>query len=249
MALITVGSVDDFSVVPVRSMTAHRRMAFGDIDTVKVLSLASPLVSPEEFEFPVSTEPRGLALKSIRLQREAQKFFKRKFHLKSNIYVLSWAWDLSGRPVFIYPDLTVGAPPSYISMRGGDVQEFLGSGTVLTPARPVTSGLQIRMQIWQSAKGVRNFGRAMGEVKSALEDSPLNKLLKGLSLISPHAAVAEAAKALALKLVGVVGAILLEYGDSQLDLYEGNFAALDPWPRKAMVEKQRGTEVVLTPLR
>lgn len=249
MALISVGSVDDFSVTPSKTMTLRRRSRFGDIDTLKVLDLASPVASFTDFQFPVSKQPRGLALKNLHLDPAAQKFFKRLFHLKSNIYVLSWAWDLSGEPATAYPDLSVGAPPTYIAMKGGGVQQFLGSGTVLFPARPIASGLQLRMQIWQSAKGVRTFGKTMSEISSAVEESDLNDLLRGISLAIPHAAIAKVAEEAAMKLVNVIGQILERRGDSMLDLYEGNFPATASWPRKPMIEKREGTQVELTPLR
>lgn len=266
MALFTVGSVDDFSVVPgdqVRSVIARdfglgagdaraRRAAgirdddFG-LDSARVLRQAAGYIPVDDFGFAVSAEPRGLGLQSLRLEKEAQKFVRRLFHRTSKVYFVAWGWDLSGQPVYCYPDAGVGAGSVMIPIRAGDIREFLGSGALLFPARQVTSGLQIRIQIWDSRAGVRRFGEAMSAVAAAIHGSSLNAVITTLAPIGgPVTEIIAAAKEAAALLASVIGPILETYGDEVLDFYEGNYPASQGWPLRPESHKGHGTSIVLS---
>jgi len=248
-ALIKHGSIEDISVEPVESMSAIRRERFGDIKSFGILEHVAPLVSFSEYQYPTSSGPRGLALKRLRLNRQAQKFFKRQFNLKSNIYVLSWAWDLSGEAVFVYPTIIPGATPALVRMKGDGTQTFLGSGELLFPARPVVGGLQLRLQVWQSAKGLRTFGKAMHDVATKIDQSELNQYLRPLSMAIPHTLMAKAAEELAVKLVAVIGEALSRYGDEMVNLFAGYYPARELWPQVFKPDKAEGATIYLTPLR
>src|SRR5439155_9779501 len=100
----------------------------------------------ETFEYASSSEPRGFALQSLRLSKDAQGLFARVFDATSDIYFLAWTWDFSGEPIVSYPDASATADKVLIPMKGGSIREFLGAGVVLFPARLVKAGIALRMQ-------------------------------------------------------------------------------------------------------
>jgi hypothetical protein len=248
VALITVGAVEDFSVAPGASLR-HEVGEVRGISSARVLSNTFDSFPDVDFEYGVSKKPRGLGLQSLRLEKDAQVFLKRLFHKTTKLYLLAWAWDLSGAPLYMYPDSIVGAPGCVIPLKSNAVREFLGSGALLFPPRPVTSGLQLRIQIWESRAGVRAFGEAMSAVATAVDGSDLNKILTGLAMVGgPVPMTIAAVKEASVLLASIIGPILKSYGDEVLDFYEGNFPALKPWPRKPSSYRGLGTSIALSHL-
>jgi hypothetical protein len=168
VALITSGSVEDFSVAPV-GPSVQRLSREYYVNTAGAFQYLSDQFRADDYEFAVSKEPRGIALENLKLEKEAQKFFKRLFRRDSKVYFVAWGWDLGGTPAYTYPGVQAGAGDVLIPMRVGEVREFLGAGLPLFPTRIVTSGIQVRIQIWESRKGVRAFGSAMSEVGAAMD--------------------------------------------------------------------------------
>ena len=201
MALITVGSVEDFSVVPSPEVRREEPIARG-IASARVLSQAAVGVPVAEFQYAISPDPRGIALKTLQLEKAALKLLERVFDKDVRVYFVGWSWDMSGLPVYSYPDAGVGAGAALLRMRGDQTRGFLGSGTLLFRPRVVTSGMQVRLQIWQSRQKAREFGVAMSAVSQTIADSDLNQLLNPALLAAGHvglgiAAAKEAALALA----------------------------------------------------
>ena len=141
MALITVGSIGDFSVVPLqpaKKVLANPKR----VDTFSVLAEVTNAVPANSFDFAVSTDRRGLALYSLQLKKQFQNFLARLFKKTSKIYFLAWAWDMSG--LSSYPGQTAEADTCLIPLKGGDLREFIGSGAVLFPPRTITAGLALK---------------------------------------------------------------------------------------------------------
>lgn len=248
MALITVGSVEDFAIAPEASFRREQPLARG-IASARVLREVSADIPTAAFRYSVSSGPRGMALANLRLEKQALKFFTRLFERRCNIYFLAWAWDLSGEPIYSYPGSSVGVGYALIPMKGNELREFLGAGVLLFPSRPVTSGLQLRIQVWQSRKGVRTFGAAMAAVGQAIAESELNAVLNAGSLVAGHVGVTiAAAKEGALLLTRSIGTILKSYGDDVLDLYEGNYPANATWKPGHESHAGYGTKIVLSRL-
>jgi hypothetical protein len=255
VALIESGSVGDFSVAPLRPSVQRLSREYG-VNTARVFRYVSDQFSADDYGFAVSREPRGIALGTLKLEKQAQQFFKRLFRHTSKVYFLAWGWDLSGAPVFVYPGIMAGPGDVLIPMRVGDVREFLGVGIPLFPTRRVTSGIQVRIQIWDSRKGVRDFGAAMSEVARAIDESELSSILRVVAPIAGVAAglgsavsiINEAEKA-ALALVKVISPILVHHGDQVLDLFEGNYPASDPWRKGLESHSGHGTTIQLSRLR
>jgi len=243
MAIIERSSFGSF-FMQADAQTLREQPATFDLRTFAVLSEVSSVAAGEPLVFGRSSGPRGLALGQLRLEKGFQSFLQKLLRRSSNVYFLSWAWDLSGEPPSVYPGAL--APASLIPLRDEESREFIGDGAVLFPARPITAGLAFRMQLWESKKGVREFGRTMKEVADAVTNSELNKLLAVLATATgaPGATVTAIAAA-AAQLSGLIGNILKERGDDYADFFEGYFSASETWRRGKERHKGHASEVEL----
>jgi hypothetical protein len=129
------------------------------------------------------------------------------------VYVLAWSWDASGESVALYPGKDTRPENTIIKLRAGNVREFMGEGAVLFPPRAIAGGLAVRINVWESDKGARDFGTKMSEVTGAIQQSKLNNLRSLLALAGPQLATLTLIKDAALELAGVVGTILQSNGD------------------------------------
>jgi hypothetical protein len=236
MAIIERGSFGSFFMQPDEQTLREQPTASG-LRTFAVLSEVSSVAAGEPMTFGRSSDPRGLALGKLALEDGFQSFLQKLFHKTSKVYFLSWAWDLSGAPPSVYPGTL--APASLIPLKDGGSREFIGDGAVLFPARQITAGLTFRIQLWESKKGTREFGRAMEEVASAITSSELNKLLAVLATATGAPGATVSAIALAAAQLGrVIGNILKERGDDYADFFEGYYSASERWRRGR--EKHKG---------
>ena len=250
MALITVGSIGDFSVVPLPS--AKKALANAKrVDTFSVLAEVTNKTPANSFDFAVSANRRGLALQSLQLKKEFQNFLAKLFKKTSKIYFLAWAWDMSG--LSSYPGQNADAGSCLIPLKGGDLREFIGAGAVLFPPRTITAGLALRMQIWESSQGLRHFGEKMEKITSAIQQSELNTALLSLAA-SAGIATGGAAGAIALiepaalELAKRIGGILKEAKDDAVDYFEGYFPAADSWSEGRETHQGNGSKIVLNRL-
>lgn len=248
MALITVGSIDDLAVAPEEPSVVATEGAVA-IDQLRVLAQASSEFPAPAYRFAESPEPRGMALSSLTLEKGAQVFIARLFKRTSKVYFLSWAWDYSGQAPAFYPGAVADGRAVLIPLKVGQEQRFLSSGAWLFPPRPVTGGMHVRVQIWKSRQGVRNFGDAMVSVANAVQASALKDLLSMAALAggapTMTAALAEAA---ATELTAVIGGILAGYGDGILDLFDGTYSATDSWSAGTEALAGHATRIVLNRL-
>lgn len=224
MALVTTGSLTDFSVLPADA-TAE------EADSFAVLAAPRPAEETSQaFKAAVSAEPRGLALRSLRLDRAFQSFITRLLDKTSDVYFLAWAWDLSGEPPFVYPGSGAGPESCLIPLRGDETREFLGEGALLSPERLITGGVALRLQVWESRGKTRDFGEAMVEVADIVRQSHLTELLTVLSAATGLTTAALAGvQAAAVELTTLVGSVLADRSDKYVDYYEGYFSASKPW--------------------
>jgi hypothetical protein len=243
MAIIRRSDFGSFFVQPSSGTLRDQPEAAG-LDTFDALSEVSSVAAGEPLEFGQSAQPRGLALGQLTLNKGFQSFLTRLFRKTSKVYFLSWVWDLSGNPPFLYPGTI--APASLIPLRDEQTREFIGQGAVLFPSRTVTAGLAFRMQLWESKKGVREFGATMKEVSDAVSKSELNQLLAGLAaLTGVPGATMTAIAAAAAELGGLIGSILARRGDDYADFFEGYFSASEDWPKGKERHQGHASEIVL----
>ncbi|WP_214021493.1 hypothetical protein [Methanoculleus sp.] len=230
MALIERGSFDQFAVSfkpPAfeKAENVKRFATFGSVRQATRVVQAAPL------EFETSKTNCGLALKSIKLHEDFGGFLQNFFDPTSNIYFLCWSWDLSGNPVTVYPGEGVPVEQVVIPMKPGKTREFIGVGILLHPARRVTSGLAVRMNIWESDKNVRDVGKTLVDVTETIQNSKLNSLLSLIALSTGVSGVTvELVKQASLELTNVVGNILKANSDDYVDFFEGYYPASLGWP-------------------
>jgi len=248
MALIQRGSFDAFSA----RVAAPVRAGRPNLDRLRTLSEvveATRAVQPASLEFEVSSDRRGLALKSLKLTRGFEGFLQNLFNPTNEVYFLAWSWDLSGAPVFVYPGDTATPQTCIIPLKPGDVREFLGTGIVLFPARQVTGGIAIRIMIWESDQGASDFGKTMREVANTVKASKLNNLLSLLSSLSSATGVTTATISLvkdaAIELADAIGKILQANSDDYVDFYEGYYPASEPWTPGDEMHRGNASEIVL----
>jgi len=248
MAIITSGSMADFSIN--RSPSTYDAVGANEVTNFGALSeVARDVDVPADvFQFHKSAEPRGLGLARLRLSEGFQNFLARLLRKTSDVYFLAWCWDMSGAPASVYPGAAADPASVLIPMRGGDVREFMGAGALLFPPRPVTAGLAVRIQIWESAQGTRDFGKTLSAVVDVIQNSNLNSVLH---LIAATTGVATATVALAeqaaLELGRVVGDALKASSDDCVDFYEGYFPSATPWTNRELEYRGIASEIALKP--
>jgi len=246
MAIIQHGSFETFSVkITATSRAAHP--ALNALRTIADVREATRAVQPVSLAFDVSSGPRGLALKSLKLTRGFEGFLQNIFNKKNELYFLAWSWDLSGKPVVEYPGSVANASTCIIPLRVGQLREFLGAGIALFPARIVTGGLSTRIMLWESEQGARDFGKAMSEVANTIKASKLNNLLSLISLATgATAATVSLVKDAVIELADAIGMILKANSDDYVDFYEGYYPAAEPWTSGDETYQGIASEISLT---
>jgi hypothetical protein len=238
MALIQQGAFDAFSMTP----EAEGVTGLDTFSEVRELRRDAP----PRVRLIESAEPRGLALRSIKLERGFESFLQKVFKGENEVYFLAWCWDLSGEPVSLYPGKTAEGSSSLIKLRAGDVREFtMGAGIGLFEPRQVTAGLAVRINLWESDEKRRRFGETLGSVTDAIKDSKLNNVLKLVALAGPQLATITLVKDAALELAGVVATLLKADSDDFVDFFEGYYPAADAWPASDETHRGHASEIVL----
>ncbi|MCT1523680.1 hypothetical protein [Sphingobacterium hotanense] len=243
MALIKTGSIDDFSVGILSEIKSEQQEIlmdklhskgvelsnYKDITTVRELKEISQEIPSELFQF-VTSEPRGLALKSLLLTKNFDTYLRGVLNPTNEIYFIAWAWDLSGEAVYNYPGSDVNPEDMVFQIKAGNIREFIGEGINLFPKRKVTGGMAVRIHIWESDQKSRKFGELLQTVVDSIQKSKLNNLLSLVGLVTgvPGTTVS-LIKDAALELAGVVGTILKSNSNDHVDFFEGYYATDQEW--------------------
>lgn len=248
MAIITHGSFGDltatFSVPAIKV-----RPALQNLRKFSVLREATRDVQAERIEFPQSPEARGLALKSILLREGFEGLLQNVFNKTNEVYFTALVWDLSGHPVIQYPESGATADSCIIPLKVGKLRELLGSGIALFPARTVTAGMAIRIQLWESDADIRNFGKTLKDIASTVKGSELNNLLTLIATATGSTvATLELIRKAAIELMAAVGAILKANSDDYVDFYEGYFPVSNNWTSGSETYQGHASEIQLTRL-
>ncbi|MFH0801164.1 MAG: hypothetical protein V2A78_02075 [bacterium] len=249
MALIKHGSFYKFSAAATKKAQADHA-AIGALQTFSDLREVTRTVQPVPINFHTSNAPRGLALKSIKLTKGFEGFLQSLFNRTNEVFFLSWAWDLSGNPPVKYPGLGAEPQSCIIPLQVGQVRQFLGSGILLSPARTITAGLAVRIMLWESDQGERDFGKTMTEVANTLKTSELTNLLAliAMGVVDVPVSIITTVAAAAGELAKAVGSILQANGDDYVDFYEGYYPSTDPWAAGDETHQGSASEITLTRL-
>jgi hypothetical protein len=248
MAIIQRGSINNFSAGFARSVH-DISPGLSELLTFSDIREARRSAQPEPIVFNVSADPRGLALKSLKLTKGFEGFLQNIINPTNEVYFLAWCWDFNGFPAVFYPGAEAMKESCIIPLRVGDIREFIHSGIVLFPARIVTAGLAVRIMLWECDAGRRNFGRAMIDVADTIRTSKLNNLISMISSgINVTAATIALIKDASIELAGVVGKILQANSDDYVDFYEGYYPAAEAWTTGEETYKGNASEITLTRL-
>lgn len=244
MALIEVGTINNFSVA-VKNKKPELSM-LESISTLSELKEVSGKVGEGAFELITAAEPRGVAIKSLKLQKGFEGFLSGIFDKTNEIYFIAWAWDLSGEPINHYPGADVKPEDVLITMKSGKLREFIGDGINLFPKRKVKGGIAIRIQIWESDDDVRKFGKAMSDTAAVIEKSELNKVLSLVSLATGvSGATITLVKEAALELTKAIGSILQKNSNDYVDFFEGYYASDQIWETGKDIYNGNASELTL----
>jgi hypothetical protein len=245
MALITVGSLNDFSA-QFSTTIQDRPNALRGVHPIGVMSEANASLKKEKVEFPTSKSPRGVALNRIKLSRDFGNFFQHFFDVDHDVYFVAWAWDYSGKPVVQYPPSEVASGSAAITLSAGEVRQFIGAGVPLFVPRQVTSGIALRIQLWESKSDQRKLGETLERVATSIQESSLNSLLSVLaSATGVTLATVNLIKEASLELAKVIGTVLKASNDDAVDLFEGYYPVSTQWSSRDETYEGHASEIAL----
>ncbi|MGV8120448.1 MAG: hypothetical protein AB2L14_11860 [Candidatus Xenobiia bacterium LiM19] len=237
MALIQNGSIAEFSA---------KSEAKPNLFTFSHLVEATRTIQPAEIKFTESTDERGIAISSIKLRKNFEDFLHNVFQQHNELYIVSWAWDFSGRAPFFYPGSDAKPDDCIIPIVVDKPRDFVGAGRILFPAQKITAGLAVRIMIWESDKQARNFGKAMVEVANTIKSSKLTNVLSLISMATGLTGVTlVTATAAANELANAIGMILQANSDDYVDCFEGYYPVNSPWEKKKETFKGYASEITL----
>ena len=190
-----------------------------------------------------SSAPRGLALKSLSVSNRWDGLWN-FFGLKEQIYFLSVAFDLSGRPPMIMPPKVVPKDLCYPVHHGQKI-EFLGLGTPIFPAKhPIEGGLIVYITVCEADKGIQHAGKVMAKVHEDLgKDDSLVKVISKF-VKDPTKTAIDAVLGAAVAALQPIATILKSNGDDYLALFSGMYPATGSW-EELLSETQHDTTIEL----
>lgn len=245
MALIEVGSLHEFAVNPQPKVLVKRPFLKG-LTNFRALSEAIRILEPESFDVSLSTDKRGLALKSIKLTEGFEGFLGNLLDSKNEVYFIAWTWDLSGQPINKYPGDDVNPETAKFNIKVGKVVEFIGDGIVLFPKREVKGGIGVHIQLWESDEDIQNIGDVMIQVSETIQKSDLNKAITAISLATgvSGATIALVEEAL-LELTKLTGKILKSNSPDFVDFFSGFYSVDNAWSIGPDLYQGNSSEIVL----
>ncbi len=236
MAVITHGAIADFSI------------SIEEKEGLRVQSLSDAGIQAKErtARFAISSDRRGVALGVLAMGEGFPGFIGRLFNLETEFYFLAWTWDMKG--VNLYPGESVDARTCLIPLRPNKRERrFIGEGAILFPPQTVTAGIAVRIQVWESKQGLRNFGQLMKKVGDIVSKSELSGILAMVAAGATGGALVtvQMAEKAAAMLAQEIGGTLAETSDRFVDYFEGYFSAAQPWATGSDTYTGKGSDITL----
>lgn len=221
MSLIKRGSLFDLSV-KAKPQIVQEMESLKEITTFRELVQITRKSKPISFDLATSPEERGLALKSVCLNKTFEGFLGN--FTKSNLYIFTIAWDLSNKPISYFPDPLSEKNRNMFNIGAGQTVEFPDRGLPLFPKGKVNGGIAYKIMLLESDQNAINFGSFISAISDTIKRSELSYLL---GLISTATGVngasilliSEAAK----RLYSAIGDILKANSDDFIDYLEGYY--------------------------
>lgn len=195
---------------------------------------------------PVSSIPRGLSLKSLKVTSKWDWFW-RLLNRSQQIYFISVVMDLSGSEPTILPPKEVPTDAVYRVPHGEAIEFTLGDGAPLFPPRTITGGLITYLIVSEADKGIRHIGETMTKIHDDLKEVSLAEKFINL-LANPTATIVDEAMAIAFSAIQPIASILKSNDDDCIGLFSGYYRAKGPWADK-LRSTRNGTSIVLGELR
>jgi hypothetical protein len=234
MALIQSGSLEDFNFITRKN--TDNGLHGGD-------ALQSSITEKETID--VSTEERGLGLTSITLTKGFEEFLSNLFKAKNRIYLIAWAWDLSGQPICLYPGIGMSSEDFVFRVKKYQVCQFFGNGINLFPRRKVFGGIELRIHLWESDNSIRNFGRVMSEASQIIKDSELTRLLFSISKTTAVSGTFSSLEQASNVLNSSISDLLKKNSDDHLDYYEGYYPVSMNWKKEIQQFNQSASRMCI----
>jgi hypothetical protein len=221
MSLIKRGSLFDLSV-KAKPQIVQEMDSLKEITTFRELVQVTRKSKPISFDLVTSPEERGLALKSVCLNKSFEGFLGN--FTKSNLYAFSIAWDLSNKPIFYFPDPLSEKNQNMFTIGAGQTIEFHERGLPLYPKCKVNGGIAYKIMLLESDQNAINFSSFISAISDTVKRSELSYLLglfstatgvNGASILL----ISEAAK----RLYSAIGDILKANSDDFIDYVEGYY--------------------------
>jgi hypothetical protein len=221
MSLIKRGSLFDFSV-KAKPQIGQEIESLKDITTFRELVQITRNSKPISFDLVTSPEERGLALKSVCLNKTFEGFLDN--FTKNNLYAFTVAWDLSNKPISYFPDPLSEKNRNMFTIGAGQTIEFPDRGLPLFPKGKVNGGIAYKIMLLESDQNSMNFSAFISAISDTIRRSELSYLL---SLFSNAAGVNGASISLvseaAKRLYIAIGDILKANSNDFIDFVEGYY--------------------------
>jgi hypothetical protein len=209
-------------------------------DTGSILRLGRPeeISDPGLVGITHELEPRGLVIKEITLNRDAEG----PFDDDAEVYFISTAMDFSGEAPLVFP---LGrAEDAVMHLEPGDTFRFtLGEGAPVFPMKLIVDGLVVQVHIFESDSGVQGAGEALQKAADAVKtDGNLLKLLEQL-IKNPGGVATKVVLGAAAELATVVSTILSSNDNDNVAFFTGYWSAQGSWAGQLHAD-QRGASIL-----
>lgn len=173
--------------------------------------------------FATTKGPVSAYLRSVRLNESFDWGFPSKDSATNEVYVVTMAWDLSGREPVVFPPVKVDPSSMTRDMKKGQQLTFMGDGLALWPGTQVKGGLYTMVFVMESDSSVRQLGDTIQKVNDAVLKSDLAKALAALAVAEPNAAAIAKAMAAISAISTVVGTALQQNKDDLVGSFYGTY--------------------------
>ena len=248
MSLITHGSANCASMKAKQDLIL-RKPVLKEFTRAGDLEQVTRNEQPVPVDYIVSPDNRGLAIKSITLKEGFEGFLGKLINPTNELFMVAWCWDLSGNPVFQFPEEGFNPQDLELNVEVNEPYSFLGSGRLIFPAQKVTCGINARIIIWESDEGIKKQGKTLKDIADAIKSSKLNNVLNLVNMaaggsLTTYTTIKDAA----LELAGIIGSIMQANSNDYVDLFEGFFESTEPWDDQDIVCKHKACEIKLSKL-
>jgi hypothetical protein len=183
----------------------------------------------EEIEFPKSFKPRGLALRTLKIEKNWDGLFG-WIRRRQKIYFITVATDLSGNPPTVMPPKELPVDPIHKVKFGEEISFTLGEGAPIFYPRSIVGGLAVFIMVCEADRGLKHVGETLKKIHedlTAKQGAILNKLMALVT--NPSATIADEVLAAASAILAPIATVLAASKDDTVGIAQGVFKANTDW--------------------